>query len=184
MYSLFIDTHDTLITIAFMDESNTFLSTKESDRSHSMYTLPLIKELMNKNHITFNDIKEIIVVYGPGSFTGLRIGLSIAKTIGYSLNIPVKPISSLTAYLVSSDIKENKYTFIEDNKGFYVSAFDKDNNIIEDECYTENIEKYNKYKLIDKKLDIKKILEYSKNIKPVNIHALKANYIKKISVEK
>ena len=136
---LFIDTHDELITIALKAKDNLYIKTKESEYSHSVYTMPMIAEIFDENNLDIKDLDKIIVVNGPGSFTGIRIGLSIAKTIAYALNIKINTISSLLTYLISSNIKENKMAVIEDNKGYYISAMDKDNNIILEEQYvTEN----------------------------------------------
>ena len=109
---LFIDTHDELITVALKTKDNLYIKTKESECSHSIYTMPMIASLFDDNNLNIKDLEKIIVVNGPGSFTGIRIGLSIAKTISYALNIPIKTISSLKAYLISSNINEDKMAVI------------------------------------------------------------------------
>ena len=179
---LFIDTHDELITIALKTKDNLYIKTQESEYSHSIYTMPMIAAVFDENKLDIKDLEKIIVVNGPGSFTGIRIGLISAKTIAYALNIKINTISSLMAYLISSDIKKDKMAIIEDNKGYYIAATDKDNNIILDEQYvTEN--NYN-YTVVEHKLDIKKIINYLKDAESENPHFIKANYIKKIEVEK
>jgi len=184
MYTLFIDTHSSLITIALISDEEEILYQKESNHSHSKYLLPMIEELLEKNELTTKNINEILVVNGPGSFTGLRIGLTVAKTLAYSLKIPVKIISSVFAYLISSDEKENKVCVIEDTKGYFVGAFDKDNNLILEEKYIIDLDEINNYKQINNKLNIRNIYDYSKNIKEIPVHSLKANYVKKIEVDK
>lgn len=179
---LFIDTHDELITIALKNNDDLFIKTKVSEYAHSVYTMPMIEEVFKENNLNIKDLEKIIVVNGPGSFTGIRIGLSIAKTLAYALNISINTISSLTAYLVSNETNENKKAVIEDNKGYYVSVFDKDNNIIVEETYCEE-DTYD-YPLVDEKLDVEKIIDYCKDMKSENPHFVKANYIKKIEVEK
>ena len=98
---LFIDTHTELITIALKTKNNLFIKTKESEYSHSIYTMPMIKEIFKENNLNVQDLDEVVVVNGPGSFTGIRIGLSIAKTIAYALNLKIHTISTLKAYLIS-----------------------------------------------------------------------------------
>ena len=181
--TLFIDTHDSLITVALYDGSKLIIKTQESLYSHAKYLMPMIDNILKENNLTVKDIKEIVAINGPGSFTGLRIGLSAAKTLAYSLNIPIYLISSLTAYLISSDIKEDKMAVIEDNKGYYVSAFDKDNNCILEETYKENIDDLN-YIVVPEKLDVVKVIEFAKKSSPVDAHLVRANYVKKIEVEK
>ena len=136
---LFIDTHTELITIALKTKENLFIKTKESEYSHSIYTMPMIEEIFKENNLNVKDLEEIVVVNGPGSFTGIRIGLSIAKTIAYALNLKIHTISSLKAYLISSDIKEDQDQKIGhmqiDGKNYCtienVTVFSKNTNKIE-----------------------------------------------------
>lgn len=179
---LFIDTHDELITVALKNNDELFIKTQQSEYAHSVYTMPMIEDLFKENNLDIKDLDKIIVVNGPGSFTGIRIGLSIAKTIAYALNIKINTISSLTALLVSNNTNDNKKAVIEDNKGYYISVFDKDNNIIVEETYVEE-DTYD-YQLVENKLDINKIINYCNNMESENPHFIKANYIKKIEVEK
>ena len=178
---LFIDTHDTLITVALKNEDELFIKTKESEYSHSIYTMPLIESLFKENNLDIHDLKKIIVINGPGSFTGIRIGLSIAKTMAYALNIDINTISSLTAYLISNQTHEVRKAVIEDNKGYYISVMDENNNIIVPEYYSE--EDNEKYPVVDQVLDVNKIIDYCKDMKSENPHHVKANYVKKIEVE-
>ena len=179
---LFIDTHAELITVALKNKDKLYVKTKESEYSHSIYTMPMIEELFKENNLKVKDLNKIIVVNGPGSFTGIRIGLSIAKTMAYALNIDINTISSLTAYLVSNDENKKRKAVIEDNKGYYISVFDKNNKVLVPEYYSE--EDNEDYPEVEKKLDVEKIIEYCSNMKSENPHFVKANYIKKIEVEK
>ena len=179
---LFIDTHDELITIGLEYNDKLFIKTKESEYSHSIFTMPMIKEIFEENNLNINDLDKVIVVNGPGSFTGIRIGLTIAKTLAYTLNIKINTISSLLAYLISNNNNEKRMAVIEDNKGYYVSAMDENNNIILKEQYIEN-NNYD-YKQVEHKLDLDKIIDYCNNLESENYHHIKANYIKKIEIEK
>ena len=49
-----------------------------------------IEEILNKLSISYQDLESVAVFKGPGSFTGLRIGLSVANALAYSINIPIK----------------------------------------------------------------------------------------------
>lgn len=55
--------------------------------------LPLIDELLRKHRVKLSDIDEIRVHTGPGSFTGIRVGMSVANALGWTLNIPVVPLT-------------------------------------------------------------------------------------------
>lgn len=62
---------------------------------HSTRLMPAINQVMNDANVKPKDLEKIAVVKGPGSYTGVRIGLSIAKTLAFSLNIPIVGLSSL-----------------------------------------------------------------------------------------
>ena len=183
MYTLFIDTHSSNICLALYDGKILIKSEKESIESHSIYVVPMLKELMENNNVSFDDIKNVVAVNGPGSFTGIRIGLSVAKAICYSLDKPIYLISSLTSMLVSYESDDYKMAVIPDNKGFYISVFDKDNNSVVDERYQENIDEYlSKYNKVSGLLDVKKIIDYALMGEAVNVFKIKANYVKVIEV--
>lgn len=176
MYTLFLDTHDKVITISFFNDGKLYTKEVESE-SHSTHFLPLLDEMMWEKDIKFEDIKNIVVVSGPGSFTGLRIGLTVAKTISFCIHIPIYTISSLKAYLVSNDMNENTISVIEDSKGFYVGSIEK-------EIYTESLEDYKDKTIVNRNLDIEKVIKYALSNDPVNVHAVKANYVKVIEALK
>lgn len=55
----------------------------------SQVLLNLTTEILKKNNLEFSDLKGIEVEKGPGSYTGLKVGASVANAFGFSLNIPV-----------------------------------------------------------------------------------------------
>lgn len=60
-----------------------------ADRELSQQILGKIQELIQRNKLTFKDLSGVLVFKGPGSFTGLRIGISVANTFAHGLSIPV-----------------------------------------------------------------------------------------------
>lgn len=70
-------------------------------KNHSVRVMPTIDRLLNDCDLTIKDIGKIVVAKGPGSYTGVRIGVTIAKTLAWSLQIPLVGVSSL-AVLASS----------------------------------------------------------------------------------
>jgi len=66
-----------------------FKKSSQSRIVKSQMVLPLIEELLRENNLTFTDITEITVTTGPGSFTGLRVGATVANALGYLLDVPV-----------------------------------------------------------------------------------------------
>lgn len=59
------------------------------DHRKAQVVLPMIEQLLNDHHVSLTDISAIEVNSGPGSFTGLRVGITIANTLGYLLKVPV-----------------------------------------------------------------------------------------------
>lgn len=178
---LFIDTHDELITIALKNKEDIYEKEKISEYKHSVYTMPMIEEIFKESNTDVKDLKKIIVVNGPGSFTGIRIGLSIAKMMAYALKIDIVTISSLTAYLISNDNGKKRKAVIEDPKGYYIGAFDENNKPIMEEYYTkeDNLD----LPCVPKKIIVSKIFDYCEKLPSENPHHVKANYVKTIEVK-
>jgi len=61
----------------------------DAKKEKNQRLLPFIDEVLKKENLIFKDLTEIKVATGPGSFTGLRVGVSVAQTIGWVLAIPV-----------------------------------------------------------------------------------------------
>ena len=80
---------------------------QKGNNDHSVTLMPTIEEMFTKNKISINDINEIIIGVGPGSYTGVRIGVVIAKMFAWTKEIPVKTVSTL-ALMASSSTKDGK----------------------------------------------------------------------------
>jgi len=66
-----------------------FEKTSESKIMKSQMVLPMIEEILREHKLRLTDITAITVVTGPGSFTGLRVGATVANALGYLLHVPV-----------------------------------------------------------------------------------------------
>jgi tRNA threonylcarbamoyladenosine biosynthesis protein TsaB len=71
------------------------LTTNENQKDHAAWLHPAITELLNKNGIAMKDIEAVAITIGPGSYTGLRVGLATAKGLCYAMNIPLITLSTL-----------------------------------------------------------------------------------------
>lgn len=183
MRTLFIDTHSENLEIAVIDGDTIYSEIKTGNRNHSEIAISTLKSVLGKSNVSLKSIDEIIVVNGPGSFTGVRIGVTIAKTIAYSLDIPIKTITSLEAYGVSSK-KEYDLVVINDSKGVY-SALYKDKNF-SDFSYRKNSDfneyiKDSNYRICtNDKIDLNLVLSYLKDREYTNPHYVNPIYIKEI----
>lgn len=85
---LVIDTSDREVTKVGLKIDGK-VSFSEGKRVSSQVLLPLIDKILTKNRLRPSDLTEIKVNVGPGSFTGLRVGVAVANALGWALKIPV-----------------------------------------------------------------------------------------------
>jgi tRNA threonylcarbamoyladenosine biosynthesis protein TsaB len=81
-------------------------------QSHSLRLLPMIDDLLKEAGIELADIDGLIFGQGPGSFTGVRIGVGVAQGLAFSANIPVVGVSSLQAMAQQAYIKHGQKNVI------------------------------------------------------------------------
>jgi tRNA threonylcarbamoyladenosine biosynthesis protein TsaB len=86
---LYIDTTNNKEVVVSINNDKKLTEKSEIGILKAQVVLPLIEKLLSKNNLTTKDINEIIVNPGPGSFTGIRVGLSVANALGFTLGIKV-----------------------------------------------------------------------------------------------
>lgn len=90
MTTLIIDTSSNKeIKIGLEIDGKEYLVERPLDYKKAQIALPMTEELLKDNKLGLKDLTGIRVNLGPGSFTGLRVGVSIANTLGYLLKIPI-----------------------------------------------------------------------------------------------
>jgi len=166
---------------------------QQGNHDHSVTTIPLIAETLQKHDWKMTDLNEVIVGVGPGSYTGVRIGVSIAKMIGYLNRIKVSAVSSL-ALIASASEASLIIPMIDARRGnIFTAAFCQENNIMQykvKDCLIDR-EKYlagftaEKYETIEEgTYMIEKIIR-SRLLSPVeNIHELVPNYLQMTEAER
>lgn len=96
MYTIILDSSNTELSIGLAKEGILLDSISyEAWQQQSEFMVKELAVLLDKYKVKNEDIKDIIVSIGPGSYTGVRISLTIAKTIATALNIDIYPVSSL-----------------------------------------------------------------------------------------
>ena len=110
MLILGIDTSTKICTCSIFDSENgviaeTSLSVK---KNHSNIVMPIIDNLFKISDLNINDIDKIAVAIGPGSFTGVRIALGIAKGLAMALNKPLIAVNELDILEAIADGNENE----------------------------------------------------------------------------
>ena len=193
MYTLFLDTHSATVVVAIYKDGKTLdFTSVPSDKDQCTVTMPTIDKILKKNDLSIKNINEIIVVNGPGSFTGVRIGVTIAKTFAFVLNIPFKTITCLEVYAISNKKGSGKLVAVKDPKGYYYAMFNQKNEIMWDYDYqtTEKFDAFIESKRLERMLikdnfdyDIDEIFKYMKDIPVLNPHQVNPLYVKGISVQ-
>ena len=197
--TLFIDTSTEYLTVALIKDDKVLKESTISSSEHSKYAMIKIEELFNDTGIDRKSVNKIMVMNGPGSFTGVRIGVTIAKTYAWACNINVVPISTLKAYALSYDGYDYYVPYIDARRGYvYAAIYDKDYNEVLNDSYIslENllnkceklsniafVGKSDKKEILPNKLNILNIYNYYKEENGITPHALVTNYLKKTEAE-
>ena len=203
MRVLYIDTSSSYLYSAIVEDEKLIASVSEDyGQSLSEIALPKIVEMFNENKLSPKDVDKIIVVDGPGSFTGIRIGITIAKVYAWSLNIPITTITSLEAMSISSKEKKIHVPMINARRGYvYAAIYDENQKVIHkpEHMKWDDVEKeihnLNSVEIISNdeydwdvetvpyQPDFVKIVETFKEKEPMNPHAVNPEYLKLTEAE-
>jgi len=212
MLILGIDTSTKICTCSIFDSENgviaeTSLSVK---KNHSNIVMPIIDNLFKISDLNINDIDKIAVAIGPGSFTGVRIALGIAKGLAMALNKPLIAINELDILEAIASGNENeiiplidarkervyyKYqnTYVDDYLINLISSFDKNKKYVFVGDGATNYENILKDNLGDNAIILPMynafprasvLCELALNKEEANIYTLEPEYISKSRAEK
>jgi len=123
---LAIDTSGTYLQLCLKTNGKNHLFSQAMPRGHAEVIFDKIAQLLQQNYIKYADICKIGVTVGPGSFTGLRIGIAAARGLALSLKIPVIGIPNLFALSTNLGSVESKpfYIIVDARRDqFYVQQF-------------------------------------------------------------
>lgn len=194
MKYLLIDTATSYLIVSIViDDKLVYLYNEEEGHRMSERVMPVIAEAFDKAGIKPNNLDMILATTGPGSFTGIRVGLTVAKTMAWSLKIPVVPISTLEVMVSGYDDKKS-LGLINARRGFvYAGIYDDKLNVILEDRYDSlddisldgNLVSYDLFDFEVKKpkLDVLKIVSKHKDDIPVNPHLLNPKYLKRTEAE-
>ena len=183
-------------------KDNSLLTERKIDlgKDLSVYTVNIVNQMFEEVNLIPKDIDKIIVVNGPGSFTGIRIGVTLAKMFAWALNKEITTISSLEA--MKESVRTNKLIvpIIDARRGYcYGAIYDNDNCLLKDsyisleklkmfliglnkeyvlvsnDSFSFNVEKYNP--------DILKIVNKYQNKETINPHLVNPLYLKLTEAE-
>lgn len=205
MITLFIDTcHYNLMVGVYRDEEELVLLNERNDNHLSERLLPLIEKAFNRVALDINDTKNIIVANGPGSFTGVRIGVTVAKTLAYSLGCKIHTVSELEIMATTPTSTEYIVPLIDARRdAVYAAMYSSNSNtVITDRYISLNklLDKVKEITSIDQvtfvsyeqfdgivttvpKIDLSSIICDNLDDDGVLCHLVNPNYLKKTEAE-
>lgn len=131
-----IDTSTDVCSVAIARDGQ-LIALKENDEgfNHSSLLGVYVDDLLKKNHLIADDLDAVAVSMGPGSYTGLRIGVSLAKGVCFGANKPLIAVSTLEALAHAVASRENKDVFycpmIDARRmEVYTAIYDRNGNIV------------------------------------------------------
>ncbi|MCG7420991.1 tRNA (adenosine(37)-N6)-threonylcarbamoyltransferase complex dimerization subunit type 1 TsaB [Macrococcus epidermidis] len=111
MRLLHIDTSNQPLSVAITEGNEVLAEFNSGMRiNHSITMMSQIESLLEYTKLEMKDIEGIVVAKGPGSYTGLRIGVTAAKTLAYTLNIPLYAVSSLAA--IAATVRMHEFLLV------------------------------------------------------------------------
>ena len=200
MTVLYLDTSSSLFcTALYQDGKVVNQIQKQLEKDMSKEALPLLKQMLEEVSISPNEVDKIIVCSGPGSFTGIRIGMTIAKVYAWALQKDITMISSLEAMVVSS-ASSVVMPLIDARRGYVYGAFYKEGKaIIPDGYYyledlLKKAQSYEPYHVVSNDHfeglmtasylpNCQKIIETYQNRESISPHLVNPCYLKQTEAE-
>lgn len=199
MKTLILSTCTNRIIVALVDDSTIFSFCNEIiENQMSNIIMSKIDECFKKANLKPNDIDKILVAVGPGSYTGIRIGVTIAKTFAWTLNKPIIPISSLELLISGYNEDALLVPYIDARRNcVFAAVYNKNLDIILEERYI-SLTKLNEFlkekdylfisddHLVDSmepKIDLLKVANKYKADMGLNPHSINPIYLKQTEAE-
>lgn len=130
MLILSLDTSSNYVSVALVDQTHTYgYLEEEMDRGQAESLMPMIQSVLQKAQKTMNDVNGVAVTVGPGSFTGVRIGLAAARAFGLALNVPVYGVTCFEAWAYHLG-RACKVVLDSKRDDYFVQSFDADGNAV------------------------------------------------------
>ena len=202
MIYLYIDTTTDYLYTALSDD-NAIFSEKKIRLEHNLSKDALyeITKMFEEKKLSPDSVDKIIVCNGPGSFTGTRIGITIAKVYAWSKNIPITTTNALLSMALSSSNNCVHVPILDARRDHvYTAIYDSDYKEILKPCHILLTELKDKLSTIDDyefisndefedietnlyDPDLFKIIDYNKDNENINPHAVNPEYLKLTAAE-
>ncbi len=198
MTSLIMDTSNQYLMVALYEDGQCLESIQEmGSKRQSENAIPYLASLLEKHHKELLDIDEMILTRGPGSYTGERVAMTIAKTLSVIAPVKIKAVSSLAAYA-----GKDKCVSVIDARSqkVFVGVYNHGQALIEEELlpiadFAKFMNDYPDYQVVGQSevvnyptqaVDLaKNMYEIAQNIQPIeNVDALVPCYLKDVEAKK
>ena len=143
MKILAVDTSSEICSVAILENDRVIAENSLNDgKTHSENLMTIMENTLEENKIKLSDIDLIACSVGPGSFTGIRIGVSSIKAIAEVLDVPVAAVTSLEALAKNVELKDVTIVSLIDAKndqvyaGIFDDEYNKKEEYIADSIYT------------------------------------------------
>lgn len=152
------------------------LSTPE--KYNSAVLIPALLEIFQQHNLRPDEVDMIAVNNGPGSFTGIRAGAVMARTIGQFLDVPVVPVTSLEIYANACNINKDKFVILDARRNkWYTGYYASDNSVIEEPQLDTNMYVLEKLTGLNAQIITEKPLaEVLKDFNPLFIEDLQKDF--------
>jgi tRNA threonylcarbamoyladenosine biosynthesis protein TsaB len=161
----------------------------EGNNNHSEKLIDVLEEFLNNNKIIVDDLDELYVGRGPGSYTGVRIACTVAKVLAYAKGIKLFSFSSLDLILSNELKNPGIYQVVMDARrgnsfAKVVKVNEQDIEVLLDETFIENevlTNQYGEYKVInveDTKYQVDLLLKYNLIKEEKDVHAFVPTYLR------
>lgn len=191
MKRLLFDSSTNLLYVGIAeDEKLIDQLTRIGKNDHSRHFVEKVHELLKRNNISIGEIEEIIVGFGPGSYTGLRVCVTVSKVLAYTKNIKLSAVSSL--YFLSSGIEGKKAPMIDArNNNVFCGIYNGKKTILKDalrdiETFKKEAEKHQAELALlsgeNYNVSVAEILKKKEEVK--DVHNFTPNYLRKSQAER
>lgn len=191
MKRLMFDVSTNVMYVAYAkDHILVDFSIRIAQRDHAKYLVDRIDQVLRRNKLTLDDLDDIIIGVGPGSYTGLRIAVMVAKMLAYTKNITLRTVSSL--FFMTSGYEGKVIAAMDARRGYVFSAIYENGKVILEDGYRKlsDIYEYPEAKggqmvfINDRTYEVcpKCIFEKSEIVE--NIHDLVPNYLRVTEAER
>lgn len=180
---LFIDSSTSYLYLAILSDKGNYSYMRYGKNDHSETLVDFLELFLKEHNIKLDDISQICIGRGPGSYTGLRIAGTVGKVLAYTKDKTFKSFSSLDLLLASVINEDGKYlikTLAKKNHS-YIKAVEIKNNIIniitpDSFVCDDELTKYSEYKVIEVSDELFKSPCLAKNLYEHNLLQEESKY--------